>query len=42
MVKEVSFKDICVLAMAALLFSGEKRFVQFGGGHHEEHFCEII
>ena len=25
-----------------LLFSRAKPFVQFGRGHYEEHFCEII
>ena len=26
----------------ALLFSGAEPFVQYGRGHYEEHFCEII
>ena len=26
----------------ALLFGGAEPFVQFSGGHYEEHFCEII
>ena len=29
-------------ALAALLFSGAKPFVQFGRGCYEEQFCEII
>ena len=30
------------LALVAILFSRVEWFVNFGRGHYEEHFCEII
>ena len=33
---EISFKDIC------FMFSSGGHVINFGRGHHEEHFCKII
>ena len=36
--KEISFKDIPMFSCSAEL----NVLINFGRGHHEEHFCEII
>ena len=38
----MSFKCFSILALVAILFSGAKRFKQFGRVSPKEHFCEII
>ena len=40
--KGISFKDISILALVAMLFSRLKIRINFGRGHHEEYFFEII
>ena len=40
--QEMSLKDISILALVAVLFSGAEQFVQFDRVHYEEHFCDII
>ena len=41
--KSLSLRIFCFfLYLAAILFIQVKRLCNFGRGHYEEHFCEII
>ena len=42
MVQENSFKDISYLKLWQPLLAEQNHLCNFGRGHHEEHFCEII
>ena len=43
LVKEISLKTINIcLSLVVIMFSRAKWCEQFGRGHHDEHFCEII
>ena len=39
----MSFKEISYLEPSWPFYSAERNYLcNFGGGHHEEHFCELI
>ena len=40
--KEISFKELSNLNSGSHVVQRSLTFDQFGRGHHEDHFCEII